>query len=128
MRDRTDYLATGIGFLKTLLGTYILVIAAVCCAGGMSESKETTSVVQEQTDDDVKIISFNDKVFLLDGQSYNAIVNSDQTSIVIMNEDGYKFKPTAANIKDFELIGSFNSYDEAFEYLKNNDTNKKITK
>ena len=128
MRDRTDYLATGIGFLKTLLGTYILVIAAVCCAGAMSESKETTSVVQEQTDDDVKIISFNDKVFLLDGQSYNAIVNSDQTSIVIMNEDGYKFKPTAANIKDFELIGSFNSYDEAFEYLKNNDTNKKITK
>ena len=128
MRDRTDYLATGIGFLKTLLGVYILVIAAVCCAGAKSENKEQTSIVQEQTDDDVKIISFNDKVFLLDGQSYNAIVNSENKGIIVMTEDGYKFKPTAANIKDFELIGSFNSYDEAFEYLENNDTSKKLTK
>ena len=90
MEDR-DYLSTGIGVLKTLLGTYILIIVGICYAA----SKQTTPVAEQpvsieaENHDNFTILSCNGRTFVIDTNTYNEFMKSSEETTDETKSEAY---------------------------------------
>ena len=122
---RDDYLSSGIGVLKTLLGTYILIIAAIAYAGSKDTSVANDPVaIEQEATSEFKIVSYNGKVFAVDSNAYDAFMQSDKEETVLIDALGQEAVPSIINKNDLEVLEICSSYDEAVQYIAGMDAPK----
>ena len=127
--ERTDYLSTGIGVLKTLLGTYILIIAAIAYAGSKNaDSPAETTAIESEVQEEYTVLSYNDKLFAVERSSYESFKNSGANETVLIDALGQEPEQTVINKDDILEIQVCNSYDEAVNCIAEIQNNRGLRK
>ncbi len=120
MRDRDDYLSTGIGFLKTLLGTYIIIIAGICYMGYKDSTVEEDPVaIEQEAQDSYTILSFNGKAFAVETKEYEAFRKSNINTTVLIDALDQSPTQSVINKDDVQVLATVNSFDQAAKYINN---------
>ena len=121
---RNDYASTGIGVLKTMLGTYILIIAGICYAASRDAKAEQDPVaIVNEAQESYRILSYNGKVFAVNEDDYEAFKQSGSNDTVLIDALDQEPVQTIINKNDIEELTICSSYDEAVNYITSlNDT------
>ena len=121
---RNDYASTGIGVLKTMLGTYILIIAGICYAASRDAKAEQDPVaIVNEAQESYRILSYNGKVFAVNEDDYEAFKQSGSNDTVLIDALDQEPVQTIINKNDIEELAVCSSYDEAVNYITSlNDT------
>ena len=116
MEDR-DYLSTGIGFLKTLLGTYVLIIVGICYAASRQNAPvaEEPVSIEAEAHDNFTILSCNGKVFIMDTNSYNEFMNSKEETTVLVDTMEHETQGSVISKSDIQELGHCSSYEDAYQ-------------
>ena len=121
---RNDYASTGIGVLKTMLGTYILIIAGICYAASRDAKAEQDPVaIVNEAQESYRILSYNGKVFAVNEDDYETFKQSGSNDTVLIDALYQEPVQTIINKNDIEELTICSSYDEAVNYITSlNDT------
>ena len=119
-----DYASTGIGVLKTMLGTYILIIAGICYVASRDAKAEQDPVaIVNEAQESYRILSYNGKVFAVNEDDYEAFKRSGSNDTVLIDALDQEPVQTIINKNDIEELTICSSYDEAVNYISSlNDT------
>lgn len=117
-----NYLGNGIGALKALLGTYV-VILAVITGHAVSTNKvniENNNNIESDIDESnftYTIVNCNNNSYIVSTSSYNNLeANKDKSVVVLADIDGNNI---VVERNQINKIGEFQTYDEAISYLNN---------
>ena len=84
MRD--EPLAHGIGVLKLLFGTYVLIIVTIFgYSAKQHKVEENPNAIEFEMQDDFVVLSYNDKVFPVDSKSYDEFMDSDKQETLMID-------------------------------------------
>ena len=121
MRD--DPLARGIGVLKTLLGAYVISIAAIAYAGSKAAPVEDPVAIESQIDENFVVLSCNEATFAMRSSEYEALLNLDVDEVGITDNVELGTVPETINKSDLQVLME-GSYDDAVQYLNELDNSK----
>ena len=124
MRDQPA--ATGIGVLKTLLGTYIIIIAGIVYAAAHDGTKplEDPVAIEQEATESYTILSYNGKVFAVNSSDYETFRQSEKDEVVLVDALNQEPVQSVINKNDLEELTICSSYDEAVNYISGLDTAK----
>lgn len=116
MRD--DSLGTGIGVLKAMLGTYILIIVTIFGYQAKHDNVEENQIaIEAEAQEDYVVVSCNGKTLAIDAKSYDEYMNSDASQTLVIDTQDQNATQVVINKEDLQELKRCTSYEEASEYI-----------
>lgn len=114
--SREEPLAMGMGVLKFLLGSYILIISSITYLAYKDYKAEELSGIEADQEDDYTVLSYNGRTFVMKSSTYDAYINSKYEDTVLVDELGQTSGIEHINKKDIQVLTVCPSFDEAVSY------------
>ncbi len=123
MRD--EPLSSGIGVLKFMFGTYVLILVTIFgFSAKQHKVEEDPNAIEFEMQDDFVVLSYNDKVFPVDSKSYDEFMDSDKQETLMIDTLDNNNTQVIINKDSLQELKRCSSYDEACEYISELNANK----
>ena len=119
MRD--NYIYSGMGFLKTLAGAYIIIIGGICFAAAKDAYndpvKHNATAISNEANESYTVISCNGKTIPMNTSEYEVFINSDKDKTIVVDTTGKSVTRTVIHKDDVQELKKCDSLEEATNYI-----------
>ena len=117
MKERP--IETGMGFLRTLAGVYVIIIGSICiqAAHDAYEFDKKEAAIMNEEAEEYSVLLCNGKTFAIKSSEFDQFMSSDKQETIVIDALSKSVNQVVINKDDIEELNRFNSYVLAAQYI-----------